>query len=168
MSILPFPLASPDPRIWKLGPLTLDPQAWQRFRCALGHHLLRQKASPYNEEAAEKLSVYFAVRVLLHKVEHPTLPVDLILRGYYTTRTCGRNQKHEFGQIPGRWWNHKPHDPGNRPKVYKALEWSVPHIMIHEIQPAAWQMSLMQPIYKVGDKFKADPASYRGIYLSSA
>jgi len=32
--------ASPDPRIWKLGPLTLDPQAWHRFRYALGHHLL--------------------------------------------------------------------------------------------------------------------------------
>jgi len=44
--------ASPDPRIWKLGPLTLDPQAWHRFRYALGHHLLRHKASPYNEEAA--------------------------------------------------------------------------------------------------------------------
>jgi len=39
---------------------------------------------------------------------------------------------------------------------------------VHEIQPAAWQMSLMQPIYKGGDKSKADPASYRGIYLSSA
>jgi len=33
----------------------------------------------------------------------------------------------------------------------------------HEIQPKAWQMSLMQPIYKGGDKPRADPASYRGI-----
>ena len=48
--------ASPDPRIWKLGPLTLDPQAWHRFRFALGHHLLRHKASLYNEEAAHKLT----------------------------------------------------------------------------------------------------------------
>ena len=38
----------------------------------------------------------------------------------------------------------------------------------HEIQPKAWQMSLMQPIYKGGDKPRVDPASYRGIYLSSA
>ena len=37
----------------------------------------------------------------------------------------------------------------------------------HEIQPKAWQMSLMQPIYKSGDKSRADPASYCGIYLSS-
>jgi len=41
-------------------------------------------------------------------------------------------------------------------------------LWVHEIQPAAWQMSLMQPIYKGGDKSKADPASYCGIYLSSA
>ena len=38
----------------------------------------------------------------------------------------------------------------------------------HDMQPTAWQMSLMQPIYKDGNKSKADPASYRGIYLSSA
>jgi len=38
----------------------------------------------------------------------------------------------------------------------------------HDIQPAAWQMSLMQSIYKGGNKSRADPASYRGIYLSSA
>jgi len=38
----------------------------------------------------------------------------------------------------------------------------------HDIQPAAWQMSLMQPIYKGGNKSRADPASHRGIYLSSA
>ena len=68
--------ASPDPRIWKLGPLTLDPQAWHRFRHALGHHLSGHKASPYNEEAAKKITVHFAVRELLHTVEHPTLPVD--------------------------------------------------------------------------------------------
>jgi len=66
--------ASPDPKIWKLGPLTPDPLAWHRFRYALGHHLLRH--SPYNEEAAQKVTVHFAVCALLHKVEHPTLPVD--------------------------------------------------------------------------------------------
>jgi len=73
--------ASPDPRIWKLGPLTLDPQAWHRFRYALGHHLLKHKASPYNQKASHKLTVHTAVTALLHKVEHPTLPEDpLFLR----------------------------------------------------------------------------------------
>jgi hypothetical protein len=34
--------------------------------------------------------------------------------------------------------------------------------------PQAWQNSLKQPIFKVGDKDASDPASYRGIYLISA
>jgi len=60
--------ASHDSRIWKLGPLTLDPQAWHRFRYALGHHLLKLKSSPYDEAAAHKLSVHSTVRALLQKV----------------------------------------------------------------------------------------------------
>jgi len=70
--------ASPDPRIWKLGPLTLDPQAWHRFRYALCYHLLKHKASPHNEDAAHELTVHTAATVtaLFHKVERPTLPVD--------------------------------------------------------------------------------------------
>ena len=38
----------------------------------------------------------------------------------------------------------------------------------HDIQPTAWQMSLMQPIHKGGNNSKADPASYSSMYLSSA
>jgi hypothetical protein len=38
----------------------------------------------------------------------------------------------------------------------------------YEIQPLAWERSLLQPIYKAGGKDTADPASYREIYLSSA
>jgi len=38
----------------------------------------------------------------------------------------------------------------------------------HDMQPAAWQMSLIQPIYKGGNKSRADLSSYRGIYLSSS
>ena len=36
-------------------------------------------------------------------------------------------------------------------------------LWLHEIQPRAWELSLMQPIYKGGNKLKTDPASYRGI-----
>ena len=53
-------------------------------------------------------------------------------------------------------------------KFTKILYAVLSMLWVHEIQPAAWQMSLMQPIYKGGDKSKADPASYRGIHLSSA
>jgi len=69
-------IASLDPRIWKLGPLTFDPQAWHHFRYALRHHLLKYKSSPYNEVTAHKLAIHSVARALLHKVEHPVLPVD--------------------------------------------------------------------------------------------
>jgi hypothetical protein len=41
--------ASSDPRIWKLGPLTLNPLAWHQYRFALSHPLQGHKESPYDE-----------------------------------------------------------------------------------------------------------------------
>jgi hypothetical protein len=37
-----------------------------------------------------------------------------------------------------------------------------------EIQPKAWELSLLQPIYQGVNKLQTDPASYSGIYLGSA
>jgi len=54
------------------------------------------------------------------------------------------------------------------PKFTKLLHQVFRTLWVHEMQPAAWQMFLMQPIYKGGDKSKAEPTSYRGIYLGSA
>ena len=134
--------ASPDPRIWKLGPLTLDPLAWHRFRYALGHHLLRHKASPYNEEAAQKLTVHFSVRALLHQVEQPTLQVDLL---FYEDIT-----PHELA-AEINLSEKSPGDDGitNRmiqaagPKFTKILHGVFSTSWVHKIQPAAWQMSLL-------------------------
>ena len=53
------------------------------------------------------------------------------------------------------------------PKFIQLLHEVFRTLWVHEIQLAAWQMSLMQPIYKGGDKSQADTAPYRGIYLSS-
>jgi len=95
--------ASPDPRIWKLGPLTLDPQAWHRFRYALGNHLLKHKSSPYNEAAAQKLSVHYAVRALLHKVEHTILPVDPLFHEAITRQELAAEiRKLTYNQQRGR------------------------------------------------------------------
>jgi len=54
------------------------------------------------------------------------------------------------------------------PKFTKLLHEVFSALWVPEIQPAVWNISLMQPIYKGGDKPKADPASYRGTYLNSA
>jgi len=107
--------------------------------------------------------------VKLHKVEHPTLPVDPL---FYEDITL-----HELaGEIKNLNSDKSPGDDGitNRmiqaagPKFTNLLHDVFNTLWVHEIQPTAWQMSFMQPIYKGGDKSKADPASYRGIYLSSA
>jgi len=161
--------ASHDPRIWKLGPLTFDPQAWHRFRYALGHHLLKHKSSSYNEAAAHKVSAHSAVRALLHKVEHPILPVDPLFHEAITRQELAAEiKKLNSDKSPG--------DDGITNRMIQAAGPQFQQILYdifgtlwtHDIQPAAWQMSLMQPIYKGGNKSRADPASYRGIYLSSA
>jgi len=159
---------SPDPRIWKLGPLTLDPQAWHRFKYALGHHLLKQhKASPYNEEAAHKLIVYTSASALLHKVEHPTLPVDPVFYEDITPHElAGEIKNLNLDKSPGDGITNRMIQAAG-PKFTNLLHEVFSTLWVHEIQPAAWQMSLMQPIYKGGDKSKAGPASYRSIYLSS-
>jgi len=46
-------------------------------------------------------------------------------------------------------------------KFTKILHGVFSMLWVHEIQVAAWQMSLMQPIYKGEDKSEADSASYR-------
>jgi hypothetical protein len=46
--------ACTDPRIWKLGPLSLDPLVWHRYRFALSHPLQGHKESPYDEAEARR------------------------------------------------------------------------------------------------------------------
>jgi hypothetical protein len=47
--------ASSDPRIWKLGPLTLNPLAWHQYRFALSHPLQGHKESPNDEAEARRI-----------------------------------------------------------------------------------------------------------------
>jgi len=63
-----------DARIWKLGPLTLDHQAWHRFRYALGHHLFKNAQSPYDEAAAHRVTT--SEKQILYQVEHPIPRID--------------------------------------------------------------------------------------------
>jgi len=117
------------------------------------------------------------VRELLHKVEHPTLPVDPLFYEDIALHELDAeiknlNSEKSLGddgitncmiQAAGPKFTNLLHEVFSMLWVQERKK-----ERIHEIQPAAWQMSPMQPIYKGGDKSKADPASYRGIYLSSA
>ena len=155
-----------DARIWKLDPLALDPQAWHRFRYTLGHHLLKHAQSPYDEAAAHRIMT--SEKQTLHKVEHPILPINPLFHQDIEPQEL----KNEIKKLNSDKY---PGDDGitNRmirvggPKFEDFLHEVFDTLWQHDIQPKAWQMSLMQPIYKGGDKPKADPASYGGIYLSS-
>jgi hypothetical protein len=50
--------ASSDPRIWKLGPLSLNPLAWHQYRFALSHPLQGHKESPYDEAEAKRIGPF--------------------------------------------------------------------------------------------------------------
>ena len=47
--------ASSDPRIWKLGPLSLNPLAWHQYRFTLSLPLQGHKESPYDEAEAKRI-----------------------------------------------------------------------------------------------------------------
>ena len=161
--------ASLDPRIWKLGPLTFDPQTWHRFRYALGHHLLKHKSSPYNEAAAQKIAMHSAARALLYKVEYPILPVDPLFQQEITRQeVVSEIKKLNSDKSPGEVGITNRMLQVAGPKFQELIHEMFGTLWTHDIQPTAWQMSLMQPIYKGGNKSKAEPASYRGIFLSSA
>jgi len=131
--------ASPDHRIWKLGPFTLDPHAWHCFKFVLGYHLLKHKVSPYNEEAAHKLNVHTAVTALLHKVEHPTLPVDSLFYENITLQEI-------VGEIKNLNSDKSLGDDGITNRMIQTADLKFTRILyevfsmlwVHEIQPAAW------------------------------
>jgi len=159
--------SSPDARIWKLGPLTLDPQAWHQSRYALGHHLLQHAQSPYDEAAADRETT--SEKQTLHKMEHPILPMEPPFHQDIEPQELKNEiKKLIFEKSPGDDGITNRMIQAGGPKFEEILHEVFGTLWQHEIQPKAWQMSLMQPIYKGGDKPRADPSSYRGIYLSSA
>ena len=104
-------------------------------------------------------------------MEHPILPIDLLF--HQDIASDPQELKDEIKKLTS---DKSPGDNSitNRmiqaggPKFQEILHEVFGTLWQHEIQSKAWQMSLMQPIYKGGDRPRADPASYRGIYLSSA
>jgi len=60
------------------------------------------------------------VREILHKVEHPTLPVDpLFYEDITPHKLAGEIKNTNSDKSPGDDGITKPHDPGSRPEVYK-------------------------------------------------
>jgi len=114
--------------------------------------------------------MHSAVRALLHKVEHAILPLDPEFHEEITRQELvSEIKKLNCDKFPGEdgITNYMRLQTAG-PKFQEIIYEMFGTLWTHDIQPTAWQMSIMQPICKGSNKSKADPASYRGIYLSSA
>ena len=160
--------ASPDPRIWEPSRLpSSNPSAWHRFRYALGHHLFGHPRSPYDEQAAR--IAHSQVPTLLRSIQSPTSTPDPL----FTSPLSEQELEDEIKKLPP---DKSPGEDGVTNRMiqsggdhFRALLFELFQTLWEkEVQPKAWNMSLLIPIYKGGGKERADPASYRGIYLNSA
>ena len=155
--------------MWKPGPLTTDPLVWHRFRFALGHFLIGNKESPYDETEARRIAQQLPH--VARQIREP--PDNTTIDPLFTDPLSLDEFKRELKKLPP---DKSPGPDGITNRMLKSggdqfdmvLFEFLNAVWQHEIQPTAWETSLLQPIYKAGNKEKEDPASYRGIYLSNS
>ena len=170
--------ASGDRRIWINGPPSPNPLNWHAHRYALGYHLLHHPKSPFDDKAAQKSVEKCNVILQRMQTSSPgnggsTGTSDLFLQPFTMAEL-----DHECKILPP---DKSPGPCGTTNRMLKASGPAFRELLLdffntlwsHDTHPQAWQKSLLQPIHKGKDakgqeKDRLDPASYRGIYLSSA
>jgi len=159
--------SSKDERIWTLGTLTFDPLVWHRYQYAWGHHMFRHTESPFNEK--EALSTKLSATRIAHEIANPTHPINPLLESpIHKKEVMDEMQRLTPDKSPGPDGVTKRMLRAGGEKFNTILHDVIATLWEHQAQPSEWQKSLMQPIYKGGKKPNPDPASYRGIFLSSA
>jgi len=129
--------------------------------------MFRHKKSPFNEKEAFSMQS-FATRIAHESANQPH-PINPL----FESRIHNKEVRDEMQRLapdkspgPDGVTNHMLRSSGE--KFNTILHEIITTLWEHQAQPSEWQKSLMQPIYKGGKNSKPDPASYRGIYLSSA
>lgn len=159
--------ASKDKIFWVNGPLSTLARTWHHYRSTLGQNLIEHKESPHNEETAKTLQA--RAPMVAAQAAHPTQPINPL---FDTPILMSELVAALKALIPDK-------SPGEDGITNRMLQSGGPNFRFilkevfdtlweHEVQPAAWERSLLQPIFTGGGKDQADPASCRGIYLSSA
>jgi len=147
--------ASTDARIWESRPATLNP--------SLGHHIFKQKLSPYDEKEA---TLIFSRRASVQAQASTATPHThpLFILPFTLLELTTQIKKLFPDKSSG------PSGITNRMLQARDAEFQSLLLLLFNgiweshVQPTDWQLSLMQPIYK--GHGKTDPASYRGIYLN--
>jgi len=133
----------------------------------MGHHMFRHKESPFNEKVAS--FIQSSTTRIAYEIANPTHPIDPLFESpIHKKEVMDEMQRLTHDKSPG------PDGVTNRmlrsggEMFNTILHEVIATLWDHQAQPSEWHKSLMHPIYKGGRKPKPDPASYRGIYLSSA
>ena len=151
--------ASKDKRFWVNGPLSALAKTWHHYRSTLGQDLIRHKESPHNEEAAQTLQA--RAKAVEAQAANPSLPIDPL---FDTPILMSELDAALKALIPDK-------SPGEDGITNRMLRSGGPNFRLilhevfntlweYEIQPSAWERSLLQPIFKNGGKDPADPALY--------
>ena len=157
---------SDDPALWKPSSSTANTiqrsaEAWHRFRYALGHHLRRHPASIYDEDEADRVEALVKEIDTQHQPEHPLLDSPFDEKELaQTVKSLPPDKSPGTDGITNRMLQ------SDSPPMQEALFLLLTTVWETETYPADWCVSLMTPVYKGKGKNKADPASYRGIYLT--
>jgi len=129
--------ASFDRRIWKLGPVTLDPKAWHWFRYILVHHLLKHKDFLYDEIAAHQITANG--KKTLHKVQHLILHIDPLFHQDIEPQEFNTEMNQlNFDESSGDRGITNCMIQAEGPKSEKFLHQVFGILRQHEIQPKAW------------------------------
>jgi len=133
----------------------------------LGPPYVSQKESPYNEK--EALSIQSSATRIAHEIANPTHPiVPLFDSPIDKKEVMDEMHRLTLDKFPGPDGVTNCMLRSGGEKLNTILHEVISTLWEYEAHPSAWQKSLMQPIYKGGNKLQSDPASYRGIYLCSA
>jgi len=128
----------------------------------LGHHIFRHEESPFNEK--EALSIQSSATMIAHEIANPTHQIDPLFESLI-------HKKEVMAEMQRLTLDKSPGPDGVTNRMLRSggaiLHEVIATLWERQAQPSEWQKLLMQPIYRGAKKPKPDPASYRGIYLSS-
>ena len=153
-----------------MDPLALDvwPPSVAQISICLGPAYISPKRVAIQWKRSPLHPVQSSSTRIAHEIANPTNPINPLFESPIHNKEV-MDEMHRLTphRFPG------PDGVKNRmlrsggEKFNTILHEVIATLWEHQAQPSEWQKSLMHPIYKGGKKPKPDPASYRGIYLSS-
>ena len=159
-----------DRSVWRASDspaLTLHEsgQAWHDFRHALGHHLRHHAHSTFDEAEADRVEAEVSKLTDAHTWDSliATSALDTPPSLEEVVKTLNSLPPDKSVGIDGIS-NRMLQSQGNT--FHELLHFMICAVWELEVYPESWSTALVSPVHKGKGRPKADPASYRGIYLT--